>query len=393
MKFSFDFEVFYNNLMDLSTVIDDSMSLDELRNIVLYFDKATNECKMIGINQLITYKKTIVSPNVECDFTDCKQNYFILQLKNRGLINYLNTYRNLHRSIATKVTFIMREHGQVECMVEEQNKDTKALYTSSRLFNEIPVRNATLEKVNLTNTTNETVEIVSKDLDIYLHTLSSVLTRGTTIYSKILFGTDYVVVFNSAMTSLMPNTLDNDVFKNITISFSVVQLLHRLCGKYEKFIVAKGTYYIYIKTDDSESFVVYDDKLANYSMFVDSFKLDNTFTLDKLQMKEIIKRLRLDKDIVDIVCDFNESTIWFDNNTYNQKMSINNVVGFMEMTKMKFKIMPTVLEHVILGNESVFGDTCKVSFIDTKKDACLIYFMDDSNKWFTVIRVKALIEK
>ena len=93
MKFSFDFEVFYNNLMDLSTVIDDSMSLDELRNIVLYFDKATNACKMIGINQLITYKKTIVSPNVECDFTDCKQNYFILQLKNRGLINYLNTYR------------------------------------------------------------------------------------------------------------------------------------------------------------------------------------------------------------------------------------------------------------------------------------------------------------
>ena len=109
MRLSTSFEVLTDTIGKVASVVDDSMSSEELRNII--FSVSENELKLIGVSQLITYRKRIELGDfrVQFDETDAPkisaEGYYYFQLNSKELTGFLNTFKSMKRTKPSDVIF------------------------------------------------------------------------------------------------------------------------------------------------------------------------------------------------------------------------------------------------------------------------------------------------
>ena len=124
MKFSCKYNELLTNLKDVSSVVEDSLSSDDLKNIIFKFIKCEDRIrvKLIGINQLITFRRSLEDECYTAELDDSEFNdkgIFYIQLKSKELLSFLDSYKGLRKTHVEEVTFENLDSMNIKCSILE----------------------------------------------------------------------------------------------------------------------------------------------------------------------------------------------------------------------------------------------------------------------------------
>ena len=396
MRFKCDYTELLTSLEKVAVVAEDSNSSDEIKNIIFRFERQDdnlNVCTLIGVNHNITYKHILPYEKYSLELNDAEltDRVCFMQIKSKDLINFLNAYKSVRRTTVDEVTFETNADSvKINCSVLEYGTDDdKRPYISNCLFNNIPIKPNMLDSINA-QALNHPIEVVKEDLKYIIKTLLPTLSNDTQLYSSINMGSDYVVAFSTSYVALMKNILaEGHIFENMRLSARSLAFLDKVICNQEDIKVAKTEKQLYIRTDRSESFIAYDSRLSEYSVYLDMCTKQHGYCVDRLLLKDVLKRLALEKDeTVDVTLKPSLNVVNLRNSKYTQDIPLLKQINLEASENYGFRLSPDVLNKVFIGTDSTFSPNSYIYFTELANGVSSVVFTDDSDSWFTLARVK-----
>lgn len=389
MKISFNYEPLVAMLSATSTVVEDAMSSEDLKNVIFKVSKETKLVEVIGINQLITYRQTPSSENYTVEVEDDEfgtADALFMQIKSKELLGALNVFKSMHK---TKVTGVSLENveNKVKIIITEEEIDTSKELRSGWKFDNIPVKPNTLPMINLQMPVENRFTEESVKISLYVDSLLPIMTNGTNLYSKMVFGENRVVAFNPAFTTLMNNSL-SEVFRGFSLSYRAISFIKNVICAIPIVTVAKTPQYLCFSADGVEAFVRYDNKTADYSLYERLFTKDFAVVLDRQYFRDVLKRLSLASDAVEVKIEANADSIVVQNSKFSQSVPITNSKGLDALGSVSFKVLPDVMNKAIIGDDSQFSNSVFMYFAPTQNGGYSLVFSDDSGFWFSVASIR-----
>lgn len=388
MKLTCDYEALVSMLTSVSTVVEDAMSSEELKNIIFRVVKDTG-VELIGINRMITYRcqmgigdYSIVADDAEYSDTGV----YYMQIKSKELLGYLGSFRSLRR---TKVKDVILEviKNKVQLTTVEEDLETGVELSSRWAFDNIPIKPNLLSAINLKMPEEGTYTEDTTSILLYTSCLLPIMQNGTNLYSKIVFGEDKVVAFNAAFTTLMNNVL-GDVFKGICLSYRAISFMRNVLCDTPSVVVAKTAQHLCFKTENSEAFICYDNRIADYSLYAKLFTKDHAVVLDRPYFKDVLKRLSLINDAVEFHIPADAKSITVKNSKFSQEIPVYNSKGISELGGVSFKVLPEVLNKAIIGDDAQFSNSIFMYLAPTANGGYSLIFSDDGGFWFSVASIR-----
>lgn len=410
MKFTCDYATLVSNLADVSTVVDDTLLKEDMKNIIFKFDN-TGDVTLLGIvPQMLIFKRSIDKSMYRVEFTDAEKQVFeqqiqtggvalplYFQLKSKELTGFLNSYKSVRRTQVEEVTLEINERGNIRCTVLEKEKDEDGYvaddakaHLSYWIFNNIPIKPSMMNDISLKAPEAELLGVDSRAINLYTKNLFPIMqSGGTNLYSYMTFGEDYVVAFDNAFTALMLNNVEGfrDVFSNIRLSYRAISFMDKIIAVCETISVCKTDHHIYFRTDDSEAFITYDTKLPDYSPYANAYVKDHAIVLDRVYIKDILKRLSLVNESIEFTINPETNTVNMKNSKFSQDVEIIQQKAMEEMGTLHFKIAPDKLNASIIGNDVDFPSDVRVYFAKQPNGKTAVIFTDSTGTWFSVVRV------
>lgn len=409
MRFSCNYDVLLGKLVSVASVVEDSLSSEDMKNIIFKLDKS-NSVKLIGINQLIKFRKELDKDSYTLDLADedvDSNGVMFMQLKSKELLGFLNSYKSVRKTVVTDVIFESMQRGQIKCTVLEKelpdgagslsseeieflvnSEDTKTI-ASHWVFNNVPVKPNLLGDINLVAPDGELTTIPRENILFHTRNLLPVMQNGTNLFSYMMFDGGNVVAFNAAYTTVMKNEVgEGGVFDAMKLSYRAISFMDKIICNDEFISVAKTDRHIYFKTDSSEAFIVFDNKLAAYQSYVDMFIKDHAIVLDRVYLKDVLKRLSLVNDNIEFSIEGgDQNKVTLRNSKFSQELPILQSKDIDKFNKITFKIMPDVLNKAIIGSDDEFPSDVFVYYCPHANNNVIV-FADGSGSWFSVVRVK-----
>lgn len=388
MKLHCDYDTLVRDLSDVSEVVEDRLASEDLRNII--FSLKDDDMRFIGVNQVVTFKRKMAGESYSVD--DLPEGGILFQLNSKELIGFLSSYNGVRKTKVEEVSF---EEGKKEhtilCKVLERNTDTNEPTVSTWCFNSINIKQTVMPSIE--RKCSDDIELENTDtksLLFYTRNLGKQLQAGTNLYSHLIFGEDYVVVFSTAHLSFMRNLL-GDTFKGVKLSYRAVGFMDKvICNEPMVEVGRADKRYLYFKTDTSEAFILFDSTLPNYQSYVDAKSDEHGMVIDRVYFMDTLKRLKLMNEAVEfeIKADDGESGILgVKNSKFSQDLVMLNSRN-MDVDKHKFKVMPEVLEKAVLGDDAEFSGELFVYYCVQQNKQVMLVFRDNSDSWFSVMNVK-----
>lgn len=125
----------------------------------------------------------------------------------------------------------------------------------------------------------------------------------------------------------------------------------------------------------------YQKVKINYSMYASKRSKDKGFVVDRLYLKDVLKRMSTVEPSGVFKVEGDE--LFVSNNNFNQTIPLNNK---KEAEGLSFNIFTSVLEKAILGKDDVFTGDLFIYFVDTVR-GYLVFLSDGSGAWFSSIQV------
>lgn len=378
MTFKCDFDALVEALNDVSEVVEDKMSSEDLRNVL--FRVGTEGAEVIGLNKFIIYRRRIPIENYvyESDAEDDG----MFQLRSKELLGYLNSYKNLRRTKVDEVSFETGERGNIICKVLEMDTDSGVQTSSTWAFSPVPIKRNVLAGIDKEKP-EEIETLDTKNIMFYTKNLGSLLQAGTNLYAHICFGEEYVVVFSTAHVSLMKNILGS-TFSKVKLSYRAVSFLDKVVCREPTVGVGKDGSYLYLETETGVAYIRYTSELPDYSIYVGCLdKKDNGVVLDRLYLSDLLRRLKLLNESVEFTVESEQ--IGLRNSKFTGSAGVLNAKG-IEGSK-KFKVMPEVLGKAVLGSDEEFSNELFFYFVQQQRGTALV-ITDDSGSWFSVLNTK-----
>jgi len=385
MRLVFDYDYMLSNLSDISEVVDDGLLSEDARNVI--FKVSETDVELIGVNQLITFTRPLDKQyfTVSVEASELEDGIAYMQLKSKELISFLSSYKGLRRTEVEEVLLETMESNRVKCKVTEKDTDNGVLTSSSWVFNNIPIKPNVMSNATLPKPDVELEEIDGNTIMFYTRNMFPLLSAGTSLYSKLCFGDDYVVAFSPTHVTLMSNVLC-DSLKGVVLMYRSVSFMDKVLCNADIIKVAKTQYHLYFETETTRAFIKYDNKMPAYTQYIDGFKKESAFSLDRVYLKDILKRLKLVNESVEFAIHGEDSNMSMKNSKFAQDMSLLQVKGMEGVVK--FKIMPEILSKAVIGNDDEFSSVLYVYFSPQPNKSAILTFTDDSNMWFSSINVK-----
>ena len=186
------------------------------------------------------------------------------------------------------------------------------------------------------------------------------------------------MVLALVMQNLLP-------IEGVSLSYKAVSFIDKIICTDDFIQLGKTQTHMYFKTDSSESFIQYESKLANYQPYVDMFVREHAVSMDRIYLKDVLKRFSLVDENIECSIKADEDIIGLRNTKYEQELDLLQKKAMDEFGVVKFKILPAVLDKAIIGSDMEFSQEL---FIYYNKESGVLVFSDDSGAWFTVVRVK-----
>lgn len=392
MKVTFNYEKLLENLTDLALVVEDVMSSEDMKNVIFRFTKDT--INLVGINQLVTFKRTLPSDIYRLEIADeelDKDGVAYMQIKSKEIIGYLNSYKALRRTEVEDIELNLVNNLTIVCKVAERDLENGQTYLSSYNFNNIPIKPNIINNINLSAPEDIEGEIVPM-INILFHTrnMLPVMKNDTGLFGQLVFGEDgLVVAFNAAFNTFMQNKLPSS-FSGIKLSYRAISFIDKIFAGEEQVTCKKLERYLYIHSEstNSEAFIVYDNKLPNYSMTKELFVKDHAFVLDRVYLKDILKRLSLVNESIEFKIKCDEDIVEVKNSKFHQTIPILQKKALDEYNQIGFKILPDTLNKVIIGSDDEFSPQSFIYYCPQPNGDALLVFADSSGQWFSTVKVR-----
>lgn len=396
MKFICSYNELLSGLEKVSIVAEDSNSSDDIKNVIFRFEKqddGLNVCTLVGVNATITYKHILAYDKytLQLEDTELTDRVCFMQIKCKDLLSFLNAYKSVRRTKVEEVTFEFKDNVQINCSVlEYSNDDDKIPYISTCLFNNIPIKPNMLPSINA-QPLNRPIEINKDDLRLHINTLMPTLQNAANLYGVLTFGNDYIVAFNNTYVALMKNKLaDTHIFEGMRLSYKNLAFLDKVVCNQDEIKVAKSDTHLFIRTDKSESFIAYDPKITEYETYLKMYNKDNGFCVDRLLLKDVLKRLALENELIDVTVKPAMNVLNLRNTKFTQDIPLLKQQGLENYEDFGFRILPESLNKAIIGTDTAFSSNSFIYFTAQDNGVTLLVFTDDTDSWFTVARVKTI---
>jgi len=391
MRLSTSYEVLTGTLSNIASVVEDSLSSEEMRNVV--FACTEDTLLMIGINQLITYRKKIELGDFRVVFEDTdKRNedgMFYFQLNSKELTGFLNSFKGMRKTKPSDVIFETKNDGLKIALtvVEDSLSDAEVKNTSVWVFDNPQINRATFAELSRKLPADDAnwSPVQPKSILCYVANMLPVMTSegNSTLYNILTFGEDFVVAFNQRFNTLMQNVLPEE-FKGISLNYRAVSFMKSVICNSDMVYVSKTETQLVFKTDDSEAFVKFLTRLPAYKAFVESYKEDHGIVIDRQYFKDVLKRLALVNENITLVIDASKGNISVSNTKFHQSIPITQSKGMEEMGEIRLKVRPQVFQQAIIGDDSQFGDDLCVYFVKGDNGGYTTIFTDFSKSWMSL---------
>lgn len=380
MKISVNFSELQSVLGYSNTILSDKSVDDKLRNVIFMVNSTEETVKVVSYNAYTFSRTELEKATVE----DCSSDWEF-QVKASDLNKIVSSFSSMYRTEVNTVDF--EDDGvKIKLTVHEEPKegnDERLAQDSMFQLENAPILKNINNDIHMEFPENDEL-LQSGDLLLYLDSLFPLLSNdsASSYGSKINFAEDYVFVLTSTMSAFMQNKLP-DAFKGITITYSSVNFLKKLCENVEDLGVAKLDKYICIKSGLTEAFMKFQLIKPNYKMYIDKKDTSNGVVLDRLYFKDVLKRMgNTSPDGKIFITDGQELRV--ENESFQQVIPINNSKG--EVEGIGFNISVPIMEKIIVGRDDVFKEDIFLYLVKTPR-GYIIYLSDKTGSWFANTQV------
>lgn len=389
MKITCSYENLVSVLSNIAIVVEDVMSSEDMKNVVIRVSKETGVVEVIGVNQMITYRVELEngSYSVEIDDSEYKDNGVAeIQVKSKEFNAFLGTFKSVRR---TKVTDVELEtvKNKISVTVVETDVDTGREYRSNWMLDNIPIKVNMLSSLNLTMPEGETEIMDVSAMMLYTSSLFPVMQSGTNLYSKLVFGENYVVAFSTTFTTLMKNFLGG-VFKNFCLSYRALSFMKSVVCNEPAVEVARTDERICLQMGNSVAFIRYDSKMPNYDMYEKMIEKSHAIVLDRQYFKDVLKRLSLVNESIIFTVNMENEVVEVKNSKFHQELPILQSKAMHELGEVSFKVLPEVFNKAIIGDDAAFSATVFLYLVPQEKGGYTLIFADDSGSWNSIARLR-----
>lgn len=391
MKLRLHFDRLVEKLEDVSTVVDDAMLDESVKNII--FKLGNKSLMLAGYNPRAICRTMLDPVDIETEFTEGElpeSGVVYFQIKAKELNTFLNTFKGLKQTEAETCEF-ETFNNRIRLNVTEVPKDAEKEYlrqTSRWIFDTLPVKDYIIDEINTEIDSSKLENVASDDVLLYLSSLTPLLQSngGDNLPSKMHFSEDYVFTI-STFATLFENVLP-EAFKNIVLTYSSISFLKKVVEKNDVIFVSKTDTHLIIRVDESEAFLRFQVKMPDCSLYVNSFKKDHAVVIDRQYFKDVLKRFTLVNEAITFEVKPSSNTITLSNTKSTQDIPLLQIKNMEQLEGIKFKLAWQILSKAIIGDDSVFSEQLFVYIVPNQKSGYTLIFSDNSGKWFSMIQVR-----
>ena len=385
MKLKFDFVALTGCLDYVTAIVEDKLLDETMRNII--FKVTQDKVTLTGYNRLVTCHTVV--PALEVLEIASEVQY--MQIKAKELNDFLNTFKTLGRTKATDVEFFT-DKNKVRMFVYEEPIEGDA-DTESRLsqkstwsFDDIPIKEIVMREINAGADSKATEMIASVDVLLYLNSLLPLVAddAGSSVPSRMFFGEEYVFVIPRVFATLFENQLPSS-FKGVVFSHSSLGFLKKLLACNSSVFVEKTDTHLCISTDTSLAILKYDTKMPDTRLYVDSVDKSNAISMDRIYLKDVLKRLSLIKESISVEICPEDMTLSVSNTKFKQIIPLLRVKGLTE--NLKFKLPTDVFASAIVGDDTLFAQELFI-YIKPVTNAVSLVVTDSSGQWKSFLQAR-----
>lgn len=376
MKITVDFNELNSVLGYIYTILSDKSVDDKVKNVI--FLVKDSSVTLVGYNQ-ITFSRTILE-KVVCE--DIPENGWEFQIKASELNKIMSSYSNLFK---TKVEEIDIEDNNVRTKITvhekplDEEKDSRLAQDSVFEVENVPILAKILSDIK-TEFPEGDNSIASGDLLLYLSSLLPLMSNDSanSVASKLNFAEDYVFTMSSSCSAFFKNQLPEE-FKGITLGYSSVGFLKKLCEASDMVSIARNKNYLCIESGNTEAFMRYKPIKINYKAYVDKKSKEKGIVVDRLYMKDVLRRMgSISADGKMSITNSENLTVM--NDVFQQEVPLENCKD--GTAGISFKISIPIMTSLILGSDDAFASNLFIYFVETSR-SYIIYIQDKTGAWFS----------
>ena len=252
------------------------------------------------------------------------------------------------------------------------------------MLDSIPIMDSVSKEIH-TKFPEDSESMLSTELLIYIDSLFPLMTNDSTnsLTSKLNFTEEYVFVMSSYVSTFFINKLA-DAFKNLTLGYSSVNFLKKLCEGAESIDVHRLDRYLCVQSGMTEAFMKYQKVKVKPENTVKRMSKDNGIVLDRQYLKDVLRRMIVSSQ--DGVVQVLETGLEVSNESFTQLVPIANRKG--EVDNIRFKVSVPMLSKTIAGDDSVFPGELFIYFVSTGKSSYSLFIGDATGGWFSTMQVR-----
>lgn len=376
MKITVDYAELNSVLGYIYTILSDKSVEDKVKNVI--FNVSNDSVTVIGYNQ-ITFSRTVLE-KVSCEGIPEEGWYF--QIKASELSKIMSSYSNLYK---TKVEQIDIEDNNVRTKITvheipiDEEKDAKLAQNSVFEVENAPILPKILSDIK-SEFPEESNSVVCSELLFYLSSLLPLMSNDSanSTASKLNFAEDYVFTLNSSCSAFIKNQLPEE-FKGITLGYSSVGFLKKLCEGTDFISVARDKIYLCIESGNTQAFMRFKPIKINYKSYVQKKSKEKGIVVDRLYMKDVLRRMGSISVDGKMHID-SENALIVMNDVFQQEVPLERCkTGTVGLS---FKISIPIMNSLIIGNDEVLSSELFIYFVETTR-SYIIYLQDKSGTWFS----------
>lgn len=379
MKLTLDFSELVSVLGFSNTILSDKSVDDKLKNVI--FMVSEKGCKAVGYNAFTFHRTELKSAEVE----DISDEGWEFQVKASELNKIVSSFSSLYKTKVEKISF-EKEGVKVRLTVYEEpidEKDARLAQASKFNLEDAPIL-ANINKEIHMEFPEELDILASEDLSFFLDALFPLMSNDSEskMAGKLNFAEDYIFVISSKMSAFFNNKLP-EAFKNITLSYSSVTFLNKLCSASSDLEVVKINKYLCVRSGNTESFMKYQNVAINYKKYVEMRSKDNGIVVDRMYLKDVLKRMS-NVSMNGKMYVLEDGNLEVTNEMFSQIIPLDNMKG--EVKGIAFTVAVHLLEQVIIGKDEFLSGELYIYFVKSPR-GYTIYLSDRSGVWFSNISV------
>lgn len=371
-----------NSALGMSSIILSDKIVDEkLKNVIFMIKKGVvNIC----FYNALTFCRTELE-NAEVSQEEGKEDW-IFQVKASDLSKLLSGFSSLYKTEVEKIEF-EGERSKVKVSVTEKalkEEDSRLSQVSVFHLDNVPLLDSVEKDIKMEFPQDP--EIIFKgDLDLYMSSLLPLMNSASNLESKLNFSEDYVFVIAAYMCVFFKNKLP-DQMKNMTLGYSSVSLIKRLCDINESsdILVKKTDLYLCMRAGSTEAFMRHQPVKVRHKQYISMFSKDNGVMLNRLYFKDVLKRMgNMSTDSSLKILENGDINV--ENQTFSQVIPVEKVKG--EVSDVGFKITVSVIEKLLVGKDTLFPENVFM-YIKKAGSGYALFFADKTGSWFSMTQVR-----